>query len=91
MQADNLSANGDEPPSGNQFQSLKEFHSAGRGFWRDVSEKDWNDWRWQLKHRITTPEQLAAIYADAHAGGIRRSETREPPSSRWPSRPIFST
>ncbi|HUZ08032.1 MAG TPA: KamA family radical SAM protein, partial [Candidatus Paceibacterota bacterium] len=37
---------------------LKEFHSAGRGFWHDVSDADWNDWRWQLKHRITTAEQL---------------------------------
>ena len=39
-------------------QALKEFHSAGRGFWSDVPDADWNDWRWQLKHRITTPEQL---------------------------------
>jgi len=37
---------------------LKEFRSAGRGFWRDVSDQDWNDWRWQLKHRINTTEQL---------------------------------
>ena len=58
MQADNSFANGDEPPSRNSFQSLKEFKSAGRGFWHDVSDADWNDWRWQLKHRITTVEQL---------------------------------
>ncbi|MGH7951367.1 MAG: KamA family radical SAM protein [Limisphaerales bacterium] len=58
MQTDNLSADAGEPPSGHLFQVLKEFHSAGRGFWRDVSEADWNDWRWQLKHRITSAEQL---------------------------------
>jgi lysine 2,3-aminomutase len=58
MQTENLSANGGEPPSGSSFQSLKEFHSAGRGFWRDVSDADWNDWKWQLKHRITNAEQL---------------------------------
>jgi lysine 2,3-aminomutase len=58
MQADNLSANGKKPPANSSFQSFKEFHSAGRGFWRDVSEKDWNDWKWQLKHRITSAEQL---------------------------------
>src|SRR6202021_1325001 len=58
METDNLSSHGDEPPSRNSFQLLKEFHSAGRGFWRDVPEQDWNDWRWQLKHRITTVEQL---------------------------------
>src|SRR4051794_38440300 len=30
------------------------FPSAGRGPWTDISEKDWNDWRWQLRNRITT-------------------------------------
>ena len=52
---------GEEPPSGQEFQTskeLKQFKSAGRGFWHDVSDQDWNDWRWQLKHRITTVEQL---------------------------------
>jgi len=41
--------------------ALKEFKSAGRGFWRDVSENDWNDWKWQLKHRITGLEQLQRL------------------------------
>ena len=61
MKDDNLSANGEEPPSDHRLQSLKEFRSAGRGFWHDVSDADWNDWRWQLKHRITTPEQLQRL------------------------------
>src|SRR5271154_7154265 len=58
MQAENLSANSDEPPARNLSLSLKQFNSAGRGFWHGVPEADWNDWRWQLKHRITTVEQL---------------------------------
>jgi len=58
MQSENSSTGRGEPPSGNSIQALKQFHSAGRGFWRDVSESDWNDWRWQMKHRITTVEQL---------------------------------
>jgi lysine 2,3-aminomutase len=61
MKDDNSPANGGEPPSGRLLQSLKEFRSAGRGFWRDVSDADWNDWHWQLKHRITTPEQLQRL------------------------------
>jgi lysine 2,3-aminomutase len=61
MQADPSSANSEEPPAAASFRSLKEFHSAGRGFWRDVSENDWNDWRWQMKHRITTAEQLQRL------------------------------
>ena len=41
-----------------QLAFLKQFHSGGRGFWADVAEHDWNDWRWQLKHRITSVDQL---------------------------------
>ncbi|HUC84594.1 MAG TPA: KamA family radical SAM protein [Candidatus Acidoferrales bacterium] len=37
---------------------MKSFNSAGRGFWRDVSETDWSNWHWQMVHRITTVEQL---------------------------------
>jgi len=29
--------------------------------WRHVSEREWNDWRWQLRHRVTTLEQLKEI------------------------------
>src|SRR3954464_6756674 len=51
----------EEPPSAATIAALKEFKSAGRGFWTDVSDQDWNDWRWQLKHRITTLEQLQKL------------------------------
>ncbi|MGB7748243.1 MAG: KamA family radical SAM protein [Verrucomicrobiia bacterium] len=61
MKDDNSQANGGEPPVDHRLQILKEFHSAGRGFWRDVSDSDWNNWRWQLQHRITTPEQLQRL------------------------------
>ena len=50
-----------ENPDLARLNSLKEFHSAGRGFWADVPEADWNDWRWQLKHRITSLEQLQRL------------------------------
>jgi lysine 2,3-aminomutase len=61
MQAENLSAGAEEPPSGHRVHPLKIFKSAGRGFWRDVSETDWSDWHWQMKHRITTVEQLQRL------------------------------
>jgi lysine 2,3-aminomutase len=41
-----------------ELSRLKQFRSPGRGFWSDVSENDWNNWRWQLQHRITSVEQL---------------------------------
>src|ERR1017187_6911448 len=58
MQAEHSIADGEEPPSGHQTPSLKTFKSAGQGFWHDVAAADSNDWRWQMKHRITTVEQL---------------------------------
>ena len=48
----------DDPPDSAFFHSLKQFHPAGKGFWSDVPDADWNDWRWQLKHRIVSLEKL---------------------------------
>jgi lysine 2,3-aminomutase len=59
--ADTQSASVDEPLARLRLNHLKEFHSAGRGFWSNVPESDWNDWHWQLKHRITTLEQLQRL------------------------------
>lgn len=60
MQADHLSTNKEEPPSGAP-SILKQFKSAGRGYWHNVPDKEWNDWRWQLKNRITSVEQLERL------------------------------
>jgi lysine 2,3-aminomutase len=57
---DSVVDDGDDPGSSQQTR-LKQFHSAGRGFWSDVSDSDWNDFRWQLKHRITSLEQLRRL------------------------------
>ena len=29
--------------------------------WQDVGDKEWNDWRWQLRHRLITLEQLQQV------------------------------
>ncbi|HTD65925.1 MAG TPA: lysine 2,3-aminomutase, partial [Candidatus Limnocylindria bacterium] len=55
-----VAADGGNPES-HQQAKLKQFHSAGRGFWSDVPDADWNDFRWQLKHRVTTLEQLRRL------------------------------
>src|SRR6186997_1921602 len=72
MDSDTTSTNTEEPPSGERLQFFKQFHKAGRGFWHDVPDADWNDWRWQLKHRITTLEQLQRLMPtltpEEHAG-----------------------
>ena len=37
------------------------FPVVGKGVWSGVSDADWNDWRWQLRQRITTLEQLEKL------------------------------
>ncbi|MCG6961993.1 MAG: lysine 2,3-aminomutase [Acidobacteria bacterium] len=32
-----------------------------RSIWRDVPNEEWRDWHWQMRHRITTAEELARI------------------------------
>jgi lysine 2,3-aminomutase len=74
MQSDSLAG---LPNSGldngiSTLNELKEFKSAGRGFWSNVPDKDWNDWRWQLKNRINSIEQLQKLLPtltpEEHAG-----------------------
>jgi lysine 2,3-aminomutase len=48
-------------PDLSKLDALKQFRSAGRGFWSDVPDSDWNNWRWQLQHRITSVEQLQRL------------------------------
>jgi lysine 2,3-aminomutase len=64
----------DEPPAGLSAIELKRFQPAGRGPWAHVPDKDWNDWHWQLRHRITTLEQLEKLLpgltAEERAGAI---------------------
>src|SRR2546423_149412 len=38
----------------------KEFVSHAPGFWADVPSELWNDWKWQLKNRVTSLAQLEA-------------------------------
>src|SRR5215475_12484083 len=58
MRGNNLVGTGGGASESTTLKELKEFHSAGRGFWSDVSEGEWNSWHWQLKYRITRLEQL---------------------------------
>ena len=57
-----------------KFLALKEFKSAGRGFWANVPDEQWNDWKWQLKNRITNVDQLQrylpTLTPEEHAGTV---------------------
>jgi lysine 2,3-aminomutase len=39
-------------------QDLRENWYRGQGLWSAVPAEQWRDWRWQLRHRLTTLEQL---------------------------------
>ena len=41
--------------------NLKAFRSHAPGCWPDVNATEWNDWKWQLKNRITSLAQLEAL------------------------------
>ncbi|MDB6109208.1 MAG: kamA [Pedosphaera sp.] len=72
----NDTSEGDDGDTGEtvKLNVLKQFRSAGRGFWSHVSDADWNDWRWQLKNRITSLEQLQRLMPtlspEEHAGTL---------------------
>ena len=77
MSADAILESPEEPPAeedGGGPAAWKQFESAGRGPWSEVSDADWNDWHWQLKNRVTTLEQLEerlpGLSASERAGAI---------------------
>ncbi len=76
MQSDSTATEGAQNPSA----SLKSFRSAGRGYWHNVSDFDWNDWKWQLKHRVTTIAQLERLMPtltpEERAGAILAGESK---------------
>jgi len=50
----------EEPGSKSDLLSSR-FPVAGKGLWNSVADSDWNDWRWQLRHRITSLESLETL------------------------------
>lgn len=36
-------------------------HYAEIPLWKEVAQEEWNDWRWQISHRITSLEELAQV------------------------------
>ncbi len=42
--------------------------------WKDVGEEEWNDWRWQVRNRITSLEQLKEVIEldEEEAAGVEQ-------------------
>lgn len=56
----------DEPPDGHNTSALPsstqpEVHSFQKRWFPQATKENWNDWRWQLRHRITTLKQLETM------------------------------
>ena len=66
-------------PHHDWLSELKQFHPAGRGPWESVADADWNDWKWQLKNRVTSLEQLQQHIpnlTEAETEGARLADTK---------------
>jgi lysine 2,3-aminomutase len=65
-------------PGSSGIKKLEETKGVVPLQWKDVSEREWNDWRWQLRHRITTYEQLKEILelTPEEIEGIKHSRGR---------------
>lgn len=62
-----------EPEIASQVSPYKEFTSYAPGYWPDATPEDWNNWKWQLRNRVTNLEQLKSrinLSADEHNGVI---------------------
>lgn len=74
MSIDASEGGGTERDEPGRSEPLKQFHFAGRGFWSNVPDAEWNDWRWQLRNRITSLEQLERLMPtltpEEHAGTV---------------------
>ena len=74
MQSESSPVADEEPADLSELNTLKQFRSAGRGFWKGVPDEQWNDWHWQLKNRIVSLEQLErlmpSLTPEEHAGTI---------------------
>jgi lysine 2,3-aminomutase len=53
----------------------KHFTSPGKGLWPHVGDAEWNDYRWQLKNRLTSLDQIAPLLklAPSEIAGIKLS------------------
>ena len=49
---------------------FSEWHT-GQGYWNDVTKESWSDWKWQMRNRLTSKDEIASkinISPDESAG-----------------------
>jgi lysine 2,3-aminomutase len=77
MSAELASATGTHPENFPMKSSLKEFHPTARGPWAHVPDAEWNDWRWQMRNRVTSLarlEELLPTLTESERAGVQFAE-----------------
>ena len=65
-------------PISAEQRKVEEVKEVRPPLWKEVLEREWNDWRWQLRHRITSLEQMKEIIelTPEETEGIKHSKGR---------------
>jgi lysine 2,3-aminomutase len=65
-------------PTREEEKKVEESKESIPPAWKGISEREWNDWRWQLRHRVTKLEQLQEILQlnPEEIEGIKQSKGR---------------
>ena len=48
-------------PTAEGLSTARQPATKARSIWHDVPLDQWNDWHWQMRHRITTAEEMARV------------------------------
>lgn len=59
-------------------QDNPDFWQSGQGIWHHIPPEHWNDWTWQMRHRLTDEEQLERLMSltEREREGFRAAEHR---------------
>ena len=65
-------------PLPEEERKIEEAKESIPSVWKHVSEKEWNDWKWQLRHRATRLDQLQELLTltPEEIEGIKQSKGR---------------
>ena len=61
-----------------QYDRQERFVSQAPGYWPDVDPVEWDDWRWQLRNRVTTLSGLESrlVLTNEERGGVLLAGTK---------------
>lgn len=66
-----------DPPQSPRPNHLETYRANRARLYPDVTDEQWNDWKWQQKNRITTLEEIANLFAFDEVTSARLGELFE--------------